>query len=177
MKIYAIRHGETDWNVEKRAQGQTDIELNENGIKQALEAKQIVQNLDIDLMISSPLKRAAKTAEIVSDGKYEIIYDERLKERCFGDIEGKRLKDINFEEIYNVDLNLSTYNIEPINDLFNRLNNFLADIKTKYSNKTILLVAHGGVLRTLTACIEGVPKTRTLASQGYKNCEIREFNI
>jgi broad specificity phosphatase PhoE len=177
MKLYVIRHGETDWNIEKRAQGQTDIELNQNGINQALEAKQIVQNLDIDLIISSPLKRAAKTAEILSEGKYEIIYDDRLKERCFGDIEGKRLEDINFEEIYNVDLNLSIYNIEPINDLFTRLNNFLSNIKTKYNDKTILLVSHGGVLRTLTACIEGIPKTRTLASQGYKNCEIREFNI
>ena len=111
LKIYAIRHGETDWNIERRAQGQTDVELNQNGINQAIAAKKAVQRLDIDFIISSPLKRAVKTAEILSDGKYEIIFDERLKERCFGNIEGTKLNDVNFEEIYNTELNLSTYNI------------------------------------------------------------------
>lgn len=177
MKIYAIRHGETDWNIERRAQGQTDIELNQNGITQAIKAKEQVKNLKIDFIISSPLKRAAKTAEIISDGKYEIKYDERLKERCFGDIEGTKLEDVNFEEIYNTELNLSTYNIEPINDLMARINEFLQDIKEKYNGNTILLVAHGGVLRTLNACVNGIPESKTIASQGYKNCEIREFNI
>ena len=177
MKLYAIRHGETDWNVEHKAQGQTDIELNENGINQAMAAKVAVHNLDIDFIISSPLKRAAKTAEILSDGKYEIIYDERLKERSFGDIEGKKLNDINFEELNNCEKNLSIYNIEPVNSVLNRVNNFLIEIKTKYPNKSLLIVTHGGTLRALNACINGIPENKILKSQGYQNCEIREFII
>ncbi len=71
MKLFVVRHGETDWNVERRLQGQTDIELNENGIRQANKLKQDLNDKDcnIDLIISSPLKRAKKTAEIISGRK------------------------------------------------------------------------------------------------------------
>lgn len=57
MKIYVIRHGQTDWNLEGRMLTLEDIPLNENGITQAKKAKEIVDNLDYDLVISSPLKR------------------------------------------------------------------------------------------------------------------------
>lgn len=177
MKLYTIRHGETDWNVAHKAQGRTDIELNQNGINQALMAKENVQKLNVDFIISSPLKRAAKTAEILADNKLNIIFDERLQERSFGDIEGNKLDGIDFEKIYNTELNLSIMNIEPVNTMLERVNSFLTDIKAKYNNKTILVVAHGGVLRALNACINGIPENKTIESQGYKNCEIREFNI
>ena len=177
MKLYAIRHGETDWNVAKIAQGRTDIELNQNGISQAMMAKEKVQKLSVDFIISSPLKRAAKTAEILADNKLNVIFDERLKERSFGDIEGNRLESIDFDKIYNTELNLSIMNIEPVNTMLKRVNSFLSDIKSKYNDKTILIVAHGGILRALNACVNGIPASKTIESQGYKNCEIREFNI
>ena len=103
MKIYAIRHGETDWNKLKKAQGQTDIELNKNGINQALQAKEIIQKLDIDLVIASPLKRARKTAEIICDGKFDIIFDTRLQERSFGKFEGTSSDEMLWEELYNTE--------------------------------------------------------------------------
>ncbi len=177
MKIYAMRHGETDWNVEHKAQGQTDIELNNHGIEQALEAKKIVQNLDIDLIISSPLKRARKTAEIVSDGKIKIIFDDRIKERYFGNFEGADSQMMPWEDLYNCEKNLSYDNIEPVNDLLKRVESLLAEIKEKYSDKKVLIVTHGGTLRAVNACINGIPESKTLAGQGFNNCEIREFNI
>ncbi|MBE5813237.1 MAG: histidine phosphatase family protein [Clostridiales bacterium] len=177
MKIYAIRHGETDWNVEKRAQGQTDIELNENGIKQAVAAKELVQQLNPDVIISSPLKRAHKTAEIVADGKIKIILEDRLKERCFGDFEGTEIATMPWEEFYHCEKNLSNGNMETVLDLLKRVKNVLTEIKEKYSDKTVLIVTHGGTLRAINACINGIPESKTLAGQGFKNCEIREFNI
>ena len=177
MKIYAMRHGETDWNVEKRAQGQTDIELNENGIKQAVAAKELVQQLNPDVIISSPLKRAHKTAEIVADGKIKIILEDRLKERCFGDFEGTEIATMPWEEFYHCEKNLSNGNMETVLDLLKRVKNVLTEIKEKYSDKTVLIVTHGGTLRAINACINGIPESKTLAGQGFKNCEIREFNI
>lgn len=54
MKLYIIRHGQTNWNKKGKIQGKTDIELNEEGIKQAKEARKILENCDIDLIVTSP---------------------------------------------------------------------------------------------------------------------------
>lgn len=177
MKLYAIRHGETDWNKLKKAQGKTDIELNENGISQALIAREIIQKLNIDLIISSPLKRASKTAELVADDKIKIIFDNRLEERGFGNLEGTNTEEICWQDLYNCEKNLSNDNIEPVNYLLKRVNSILEEVKEKYSDKSILLVTHGGTLRAINACINGIPESKTLAGQGFSNCEIREFNV
>ena len=66
MKIYVMRHGQTDWNLAGKAQGRTDIELNDTGIEQAKQTKKQIDNYKIDLIICSPLKRARKTAEIIN---------------------------------------------------------------------------------------------------------------
>ena len=66
MKILITRHGQTNWNVLGKIQGQTDIELNENGKKQAKEISEYIRNENIELIITSPLKRAKETAEIVT---------------------------------------------------------------------------------------------------------------
>ena len=66
MKIYVVRHGQTNWNVKGKIQGKSDIELNEKGIEQAKELKELIKNYDINLIISSPLKRAKQTAEIIN---------------------------------------------------------------------------------------------------------------
>ena len=85
--IYIVRHGQTDWNVEGRNQGRTDIELNETGIEQAKETAKKLEDKNFDLVFSSPLKRAYKTAQIICNNN--IILDSRLIERCNGDLEGK----------------------------------------------------------------------------------------
>ena len=139
MKIYAIRHGETDWNKLNKAQGQTDIELNKTGINQAIVARDSIQKLNIDLIISSPLKRAAKTAELVSDGKLEIIFDDRLKERYFGKLEGTNAELMAWQDLYDCNKNLSHDNIEPVNDLLKRVESLLIEIRQKYSDKNIII--------------------------------------
>ena len=89
MKLYVIRHGQTDWNVAGKCQGMTDIELNSTGIEQAKQASEQIYNYKIDLIICSPLKRARKTAEIINEvTNCQIISDERIIERNCGNIEG-----------------------------------------------------------------------------------------
>ena len=66
MKILVTRHGQTDWNLDKKVQGKADIELNEKGRQQAEETKKLLDYKDIDLIICSPLIRARQTAEIIN---------------------------------------------------------------------------------------------------------------
>ena len=90
MKIYVLRHGQTSWNVDKIIQGKQDTELNEVGIRQAYEAKEKFNKLNIDLIMCSPLKRTKKTAEIINQDKnLDIIYKKELIERDLGEFEGK----------------------------------------------------------------------------------------
>ncbi len=106
MKLLLTRHGQTGWNVEGKIQGQTDTELNETGIKQAEVIREKLFNQKIDIIISSPLKRARKTAEIIARGRdIPIIIDERLSERDFGEFEGKTREEFDFDEIWNYKLN------------------------------------------------------------------------
>ncbi len=87
MIIYIVRHGQTDYNVEGRYGGRIDVPLNDTGIKQAQELHEKLKDIKFDLVYSSPLQRAIKTAEIICDN--EIIKDDRIIERDNGELEGK----------------------------------------------------------------------------------------
>jgi broad specificity phosphatase PhoE len=84
--FYFLRHGVTDWNIEGRFQGHSDIPLNAQGLAQAQAAAQVIATCAVDLIVASPLIRALKTAAIVAEaiGKPMRI-DSELKERHFGD--------------------------------------------------------------------------------------------
>ena len=86
MKLYLIRHGETDWNRVRRLQGQADIPLNEFGRSLAQKTAAGLKDVPFDLCISSRLKRAYETAEIILDGReVPIITDDRIIEMAFGE--------------------------------------------------------------------------------------------
>ncbi|MCI9016927.1 MAG: histidine phosphatase family protein [Clostridia bacterium] len=122
MKLLLTRHGQTDWNVARKIQGTTDIDLNQTGIKQAELTREKLLNEKIDIIISSPLKRARKTAEIINKGRnIPIIIDNEIKERCFGIFEGKTREEFNFEEIWNYKLNKKYENLETTGELFKRV--------------------------------------------------------
>ena len=84
MKLYVIRHGQTKCNKENKYNCRLDEDINEIGIKQAEEASKIVKNLDIDLIICSPMIRTKHTCEIVNVNNIPVIYDERIMERDGG---------------------------------------------------------------------------------------------
>ena len=81
MKIYLIRHGETDWNLEQRLQGAMDIPLNENGIELARETARGLRDVPFDVIYTSPLRRARQTAEIIrGDREIPLIEEPRIRE-------------------------------------------------------------------------------------------------
>jgi broad specificity phosphatase PhoE len=95
--FYFIRHGETDWNREHIFMGQKDIPLNQYGIEQAQKAAKNLADVEIASIATSPLKRAAKTAEIIAKAiKRPITIIDELRECCWGTKEGQAADDETF---------------------------------------------------------------------------------
>ena len=89
MAIYYTRHGQTDWNLDYKIQGRKDIPLNETGRKEAEELRIKIQDIPLDIIYSSPLKRAYETAEIArGDRDIPLLTDNRLAEEYYGQFEG-----------------------------------------------------------------------------------------
>lgn len=153
--IYIIRHGQTDWNIEHRIQGKTDIVLNTEGIKQVELITQKIANLKIDSIISSDLKRAYMTAQIINEKFNKTIKaDKRLREFNFGTLEGITRDQITQEIWEKFDENPKQFNAETKKEVFNRIKSFIDDIKSKNLNKNVLVVTHGGPIRMINYYID-----------------------
>ncbi|RCW64233.1 histidine phosphatase family protein [Saliterribacillus persicus] len=144
-QICLVRHGETDWNALGKIQGTTDIPLNETGKKQAEACGAFLKGTDWDVLITSPLKRAKETAEIINtymDMPLEEMAE--FKERSFGDAEGMTPEERTERfpgRIYP--------NQEEVETLHKRLEMGLEKINDRYKNKRVLLVAHGAVINAI----------------------------
>ena len=155
--IYLTRHGETEWNIEKRLQGRGDSPLTENGIQRAKELRDRIKNIDIDVIYSSPIKRALNTANILRGNKnIDIVTDDSLMEMCFGDYEGKKI-DIIQEENPSWDINLIMQgnveicapNGENLKEVRERISKLMNKIIAENIGKSILIVTHGITLKAL----------------------------
>ena len=178
MNIYILRHGETDFNVQHRLQGQINSNLTEVGLKQCIEAKNLLKDISIDLIISSPLDRTKVLAEIINEGKkIPVIYDDRLMERSYGNLEGLSSTEFNIHDLWDIDINYSKNNVESINDFLLRVSNFLDDCKDKYSDKNILLVTHSGNSIAANCYYNGIPENKNLLPLGLNNCEYRKYIV
>ena len=181
-EIYVIRHGQTDWNLKEIIQGNQNVPLNACGRKQAEELKNKLKDIKFDYIISSSLSRAIETAKIATDNKINIKIDSRLRERRYGELEGKSqycLKDFNClpNDLWSYELNYSKYGIEPINDFIKRVYELLNDIKKQNFN-TILLSTHAVVSVAIKYYFEGKNNSQLFMIQdAMKNCECRKYII
>ena len=160
MKVYFLRHGETQYNLEMRMQGWIDIPLNEKGISQAEEAKERIRELGIrfDTVYSSPLARAKKTASVVSGlEESDLIIDDRLIEMGFGDYEGlrfERIPDDVFDLIRHAEGDEVPGNAESTSQVLRRTKSFLTDLEER-DGETVLCVAHGVTIRSIYGHLNG----------------------
>ena len=177
MKLYVVRHGETIWNVENRVQGITDIPLTDKGRLDATLLKDLVKDINIDVVISSPLDRAIETARILTDGKYPINTDDRIKERDWGMNEGADIDSVDRIDCWDVILNTRVQNIESIQDFMYRVSSFLEDIKVRYKDKKVLLVTHSAVIRVIHYLLGTIPEDGDLSKIDIPNLRIMEYDL
>lgn len=174
MKIYIVRHGQVPHNALNQYNTK-DEDLTELGIKQAEELRNIIKNMNFDIIICSPLTRAKHTADIINIHNQKIIYDDRIKERDCGDLSDKPLEVTNREEYWNYNTTIQYGTSENIRLFFERVFNFLDELKTKQYD-TVLIVAHSGVSKAFSGYFEGIQDGKFL-TRGLKNCEIKEYDI
>lgn len=162
--IYISRHGETEWNIHRRTQGQTDIPLTDKGKQQAVSLAGRLLNENIGQIISSDLKRAYETATIVGRHlKLEVEPSPMLREISFGCWEGSTIDEI--EENYPGGLKKWRTNHdfcpdkgESLLDLSNRVKKFISSMDyKKLEDSNLLLVSHGITCKVLILELMGMP--------------------
>jgi probable phosphoglycerate mutase len=150
-----VRHGETNWNVERRLQGHTDVDLNQRGVAQAMQMAKAIKAIDLqfDVLYTSDLQRAAKTAgAIESVFNTKAIVNESLRERHLGVLQGLRTDEAPerepelWESHITRDIHQDLRGGESIANFAQRINTALEQIRQQHIGKTILIVSHGGAL-------------------------------
>jgi probable phosphoglycerate mutase len=144
-RIGLIRHGITDWNIERRAQGQTDIPLNHTGRLQAHALADRLKNEEWDFIFSSDLSRAKETADIIAEPLgLTVQTDHRLREMHCGEIEGTTLE----ERItkWGEDWEGLPLGIEEDNSIIDRGTSSITEISESFEGKRILIVSHGALI-------------------------------
>lgn len=151
--LFAVRHGETHWNIEGKLQGHLDSSLTELGVLQAKAMAEGLKNFRIDRMIASDLGRTVQTAEIISTAlDLEFTTDIRLRERNFGDLNGCTREEIRmqFPDVWNAmnrrEPEFCPPSGESLHNMFFRSVSAAEEIAFSHPGKRILLVTHGGVL-------------------------------
>lgn len=154
MKLYIVRHAETEWNITGQAQGHHDSPLTDVGIEQSrdLASRFALFAHEIEAFYSSDLGRCVQTANIISEaiGKNPVLTD-ALRERSYGDYTGWH-KDEVWKIVDINDLNASAPGGESAKDLASRVDSFLDGL----SDKTTLCVVHDGVIRHLLGKALGI---------------------
>jgi broad specificity phosphatase PhoE len=162
LKILLVRHGITKLHESDRFWGKTDIPLSKTGIKQAEKLRDRLAADKIDVIYTSTLRRARVTAEIIASAhKVAVIPCEELCECGFGYIEG-----LTFEEIKRLHPALAQALIdrravdfpggESIEQLNDRVKNFLQQLERHEPGETVLIIAHGGPIRVMICILLGL---------------------
>lgn len=183
MDIYLIRHGETDWNKEKKLQGVTDIPLNAYGIELAEKTAEGLKDVPFDRIYTSPLIRAKKTAEIIRGNRpIDLVVKEELKEISFGDYEGHHYKpetyDIpvpGFRKFFEDPAHYETApNGESISHMRERTSSFVRNLIHDPANEqmTFLLSSHGSAIRGILSGLLKLPIEDFWGGPVHKNCGV-----
>ncbi len=185
MELYLIRHGETNWNKERRFQGRSDIPLNEKGEELAFVTADALKNVPFTHIFSSPLIRAYRTAEIMRrDRDLPIVTDPRLIEMGFGVIEGvpsATISDI-LEKFFKAPQDyVAPEGGESYEEVCARTRNFIEEVIVPLSKKEpeakVLLAGHGALIKTIYIYLKNQEIKNMWDGEFLKNCSVTVFDI
>ncbi len=162
MKLFLVRHGETNWLLEGRLQGRSGVELNETGKRQAQAAADYFKAMKVRRLYGSELPRARETAHFISRAcRLSLEEDARLNEIYFGDWEGLPHQTIQnqYPELYRNWMELKADFMAPggetVQVVLERVRSFFAELK--HLSETVIAVSHGGPIRLLLLELLGEP--------------------
>jgi broad specificity phosphatase PhoE len=173
LHLMLVRHGETEWNVQRRYQGQSDVPLSELGRRQAEMIARRLAKSEIDAVYASDLKRAWETAQAIAEKNgLDVFSEPRLRELKFGILEGLTFDEAQERYPEMIEAWLEDFNNTPDGaetiDLFNaRIVSLLEELKSKHDEQIVLLVGHGGSLsEILRVVLELSPEKRWYLDMG-----------
>lgn len=180
MKIYITRHGQTEWNSERRLQGWKDAPLTDLGKKQAEVLGKKIRDIDFDKIYCSPLDRTRKTAEIALNSKEDtpIVFDERLKEINMGEWEGMKSETIKeeyseyYDKFWNSPDQYEPKTGESYHDVKKRIIDALENMIEADPDENILIITHGCASRVILSYFEGRP-----LSELWDTPKLKETNL
>jgi probable phosphoglycerate mutase len=181
--LILIRHGETDWNREGRWQGQADVPLNENGLRQAVQIANLLRNKKIQIIYSSDASRARQTAEALGRAiGLRVNVDVRLREIHQGAWQGLLITEI--KERYSKEfrsrranpLTIAPPGGETTKQVQERALSFIKDIYDHYPNEAVAIVSHGFTIAVIVAHLKRIP-FRKVWNLVPKNGDLIELDI
>ncbi len=184
-KWYLVRHGETDWNKEYRAQGHMDTPLNAKGLAQAALVGGRLEPITFAAAYCSDLSRVVATAEQIMQGRdIPLNKMEGLREKSFGKLEGMTFEEIRrrdsalYEKIFQENIHFAPDGGESDLQVHNRVKAVADELLARHANTgdDILVVAHGGSLRALIVCLMGMP-TEYMWRLRIGNCGISVVSV
>jgi alpha-ribazole phosphatase len=162
-KIYLVRHGQTDANIQKKYCGQTDVNLNHKGLRDAASIAKVLKNITLGSIVSSDLKRTLKTAELINEyHQLEIELIPEFREINFGKFENLTFEEIGLqypeekEKMIKEKIHYKFLEGESLKALHKRVVKAFNKLLKEKENKDLLIVSHGGVIRMiLTEILSG----------------------
>lgn len=164
LKLYIVRHGQTQWNIEKRMQGWKDSDLTSNGIEAAIALGKRLKDVEFKCIYSSTSYRTIHTAELIrGDRDINIIPDENLREIGLGDWEGKAQEELikidgqRFKAFWETPHLYQRESGENFFQVRNRAQAVLQKILEENTDGNILIVSHGVFIKTILSIFKSLP--------------------
>ena len=187
MKVYLVRHGETEWNRRGKIQGQADIPLNEKGEDLAFLTGQKMKDIPFKRIYTSPLSRARRTAELISGQRgLPLMEDSRLLEISYGNREGQLLALIHrlpFLRLHRYVSRPAAYvppkGGETYDDLRKRCREFLEQELKPLEEQMdhVLVCGHGALIREMVCIIDGIAPDAFWKGPVQKNCAVTVLSL
>lgn len=180
MNLYVMRHGTTVYNEKGITQGRTNNRLSKKGVLLTQEVAENLKNIDIDIIIVSPLMRTIQTANIINQyHKVKVIKDESIIEIDQGIFTCRVKNSLSQEELVLKKARSKEAGMESYEECFERCKTFIKNIKSNYNFENVLVVTHNCCATFIENIInnEKVDFNNKRYILNFKNAEVKKFVI